>query len=172
MPRLFASLAIATVSLFILTAALALTDDGSAPDRHVLLAVGTLLMSCFIQVLGFTYLTVTGKVIAQAAHLAGLDPACLKESRQYKRTFTNLLAIVVFSTVLVSATGGAVWRSPDALILHVPTAMLLLILHVWVYWREHHLLSRNAELMGTTLKTYSTWRAQRVRTGVPGAAGM
>ena len=162
MPRIFASLAIATLTLFALTAAIALTDSGSAPDRHVLLAVGTLLISCFFQVVGFTYLTVTGKVIAQAAHFASLDPACLVSVKQYKRSFTRHLALAIGSVVLASATGGAAWRSRDALAVHIPAAMIAAIIHVWVYRRQYHVLLRNAQLVETTLKAYSAWRDQRI----------
>jgi len=166
MPRVFASLAVATLTLFALTAAIAVIDSGSAPDRHVLLAVGTLLMSCFIQAVGFTYLTVTGKVIAQAAHLASLDPACLKSVKQYKRSFTHLLALVVVSLVLASATGGAAWRSRDALAVHIPAALIAAIIHVWVFRRQHRILRCNADLAETTLKAYSAWRARRISSDV------
>jgi len=74
MPHVFASLAVANLALFALSAAFALSSAASARDRHILLAVFSLLLSCFIQVLVFTYLTITGKVIAQAVHLARLDP--------------------------------------------------------------------------------------------------
>lgn len=170
MPRIFASLAIATLTLFALTAAIALIDNGSAPDRHVLLAVGTLLMSCFIQVTGFTYLTVTGKVIAQAAHFASLDPACMASVKQYKRSFTRCLALAIVSVVIASATGGAAWRSPEALAVHIPAAMGVAIIHVWVFRRQYHLLFLNAQLVDMTLKSYSAWRDQRISRNVPLAA--
>ena len=162
MPRVFASLAIAALTLFTFTAAIAFASSGSAPDRHILLAVGTLLFSCFIQVVAFTYLTVTGKVVAQAVHFAHLDPAPLSSVKEYKRCFTHQLALVVASMVLVSATGGAAWRSPEALLLHIPAAILTVLIHVWVLRRQHHVLRRNARLVETTLKAYSAWREQRV----------
>ena len=170
MPRIFASLAIATLTLFALTAAIALTDSGSVPDRHVLLAVGTLLISCFIQVVGFTYLTVTGKVIAQAAHFASLDPACLAKVKQYKRSFTRQLALGIVSVVFASATGGAAWRSRDVLAFHVPATMIAAMIHVWVYGGQYHVLRRNADLVKMTLTAYSLWRTRRISRNVPLAA--
>jgi len=166
MPRVFASLAIAALTLFTLTAATALASGGSAPDRHILLALGTLLLSCFIQVVAFTYLTVTGKVVAQAVHFAHLDPAPLWTVKQYKRRFTHKLALVMASVVLVSATGGAAWRSREALVLHIPAAVLTLLIHAWALRRQDHILRRNAQLVETTLQAYSGWREQR-----PGLAG-
>ncbi len=162
MPRIFASLAIAALALLVLTATIALTDDNSAPDRHILLAVGTLLLSCFIQVLGFTYLTVSGKVIAQAAHLANLDPACLMIAKKYKRSFTRLLALLVVSIVLSAATGGAAWRSHDARVAHIPAVMIAVLIHAWAYRAQHKVLSGNAGLVETTLRVYSEWRDRRV----------
>jgi hypothetical protein len=162
MPRVFASLAVATLTLFALTAGIALADGGSAPDRHVLVAVGTLLISCFTQVAGFTYLTVTGKVVAQAVHLASLDAACPAIVKRYKRSFTRYLAVAIIAVVLASATGGAAWRSREALAVHIPAAMIAAIIHVWVFRRQHQVLRRNADLVETTLKDYSAWRVQRV----------
>ena len=162
MPRIFASLAIATLTLFALSAAIALIDHGSSPDRHVLVAVGSLLMSCFIQVAGFTYLTVTGKVIFQAVHLAGLDPIHLASVRRYKQSFTRCLAFAIVCVVLASASGGATWSSPEALAVHLPAAMGVVIVHVWVYRRQYHLLRLNARLVDTILKAYSDWRDQRI----------
>lgn len=170
MPRIFASLAIATLILFALTAAFAFLDSGPAPDRHVLLAVGTLLMSCFIQIVGFTYLTVTGKVIAQAAHLANLDPACLISVKNYKRSFTHCLALAIMGVVLASATGGAAWRTPDALAVHLPAAMIVATIHVWVYRRQYHVLRHNNQLVEVTLKAFSAWRDQRLSRNIPIAA--
>ncbi len=170
MPRIFASLAIAILTLFALTAAVALIDSGSAPDRHVLLAVASLLLSCFIQALGFTYLTVTGKVIAQAVHFASLDPACLASVKQYKRTFARQLALVAIGTILASATGGAALRSPDELAVHVPAAIIAAIIHVWVYGRQFHILRRNAHLVESTLEAYASWRTQQISHNVPIAA--
>lgn len=170
MPRFFTSLAIATLTLFVLTATIAMLDSGSEPDRHILLAVGTLLMSCFIQVVGFTYLTVTGKVIAQAAHLANLDSAFLNCAKRYKRTFTRLLALVVLSIVLASATGGAAWRSRTALAFHIPAALIAALAHVWVYREQYRALRRNADLVKTTLEAYSAWRDRRITGTSHGAA--
>lgn len=167
MPRVFASLAVANLSLFALTALSATVDSASPPDRHILLAVGALLLSCFLEVIGFTYLTVTGKVIAQAVHLASLDAACLQTTKQFKRNFTRLLAIVAVSIVLASATGGAAWRSPAARVVHVPTALLAAIIHVWGYHRQYHLIRRNAKLVDTTLKDYSSWRTRRIEDSLP-----
>jgi len=167
MPRIFASLAIATLTLFATAAGIALIDAGSAPDRHILLGIGALLLSSFIQVVGFTYLTVTGKVIAQAANLATLDPGCLSSVKQYKRSFTRQLALAVVSMVFASATGGASWRSRDALAFHFPAAMIATILHVWVYRRQYHVVRRNADLVESTLSAYALWRSQRTSRNVP-----
>jgi len=70
-----------------------LSSAASARDRHILLAVFSLLLSCFIQVLVFTYLTITGKVIAQAVHLARLDPRHPLPSQGSQTIFYRLSAI-------------------------------------------------------------------------------
>lgn len=166
MPHVFASLAVANLVLFALSAAFALGSAASARDRHILLAVFSLLLSCFIQVLVFTYLTVTGKVIAQAVHLARLDPGILSRAKEAKRSFTHCLAIIVAAVVLLSATGGAAWRSERALAVHVPVAIVAVLIHAWLYRKQHHLVRRNAQLLMGTLRAYSMWREQR-----PGFAG-
>jgi glucan phosphoethanolaminetransferase (alkaline phosphatase superfamily) len=161
MPHVFASLAVANLVLFAFSTAFALSSAASARDRHILLAVFSLLLSCFIQVLVFTYLTVTGKVIAQAVHLARLDPGILTRAREAKRSFTHCLAIIVAAVVLLSATGGAVWHSQRALAVHVPVAILAVILHAWLYRKQHVFVRRNAQLLTATLRAYSMWREHR-----------
>ena len=170
MPRIYASLAIATLTLFAFTAAFAVIDNGSAPDRHVLLGICTLLLSCFVQVLGFTYLTVTGKMIGQAANLANIDPTCQARVKQYKRSFTRQLALAIVCVVLASATGGASWRSRDALAVHYAAAMIAALAHVWVYRRQYHILRRNADLVETTVRAYSLWRTRRSDRNIPASA--
>ena len=166
MPHVFASLALANLALFAFSTAFALSSAASAQDRHILLAVFSLLLSCFIQVLVFTYLTVTGKVIAQAVHLARLDPGILSGSKEYKRSFTHCLAIIVAAVVVLSATGGAAWRSQRAVAVHVPVAILAVLIHAWLYRKQHVVVRRNAQLLTAALRAYSLWREQR-----PGFAG-
>ena len=170
MLRIFASLAIATLTLFAFTAAIAVIDNGSAPDRHVLLGICTLLLSCFVQVLGFTYLTITGKVIGQAANLANIDLTCQAKVKQYKRSFTRQLALAIVCVVLASATGGASLRSRDALAVHYVAAMIAALAHVWVYRRQSLILRRNAELVETTIKAYTSRRAPRSDRNIPASA--
>jgi hypothetical protein len=161
MPHVFASLAVANLALFAFSTAFASSSAASARDRHILLGVFSLLLSCFIQVLVFTYFTVTGKVIVQAVHLARLDPDILSRAKEIKRSFTHCLAIIVAAVVLLSATGGAAWRSERALAVHVPVAILAVLIHAWLYRKQHGLVRCNDQLLAATLRAYSMWREQR-----------
>ena len=105
MPRVFACLAIANLLLLMASGAVGIFAARWGVDRHVLLSVLTLLFSCFVQVVAFTYLTVTGKMIGQAVHLAGLDASILQTAKSYKRAVTRCLAGVFGAVVFVTATG-------------------------------------------------------------------
>lgn len=171
MPRLFASLAVATLILLVLAAGIAVFDKRAAPDRHVLIAVGALLLGCFTQVAGFTYLTVTGKVVAQAIHLSALDGACLARIKRYKRSFARYLAVAILTLCLVSATGGAAWRSPESVSVHILATILVAVVHAWVFRRQNEIIRSNAALVETTLKDYASWRNQRFSRKIAFAAG-
>jgi hypothetical protein len=158
MPRVFASLAAANVLLLVASGTVGLFDTGPGAERHVLLAVLTLLLSCFVQVVTFTYLTVTGKMIGQAVHLARLDPAILTLVRAYKKTMTRSLAVVFLAVVFVTATGASGWRLGGATLWHRFAAMVVLVAHLWAFLREYEVVVANARLLDQTLKNYETAR--------------
>lgn len=166
MPRIFASLSLACIVLFIATAGLAMMGGEANADRHILLAVIALLCSCFTQVVGFTYFTVTGKVLAQAVHLAKLDNACLVQVKLLKKSFTRCVGLIILAIVLSAATGGASWRTSGAATGHTPAAVAAIFLHLSVLLRQYRLISRNEGVVGTTLRLYSEWRVRRLEPGV------
>ena len=95
MPRVFLSLCAANLICFIGAATAGIFISHFGQDRHILLAVFGLLLSCAIQVLAFTYFTVSGKVIVQAVHLGGLEPHPLMRVKAFKRSMTHWLGLVV-----------------------------------------------------------------------------
>jgi len=158
MPRIFLSLAAADLILLCGAGVLALSESAPTPDRHILLAVLSLLLSCLIQVLAFTYLTVTGKMIAQAVHLARLDDEVLTRCKRWKSMLTVNLAVAFASIVPVVATGAISWRNGTPTWTHRAAAVFTVAVHLLVWRGEHRVLVENARALDHTLRAYTAWK--------------
>jgi len=158
MPRIVVCLAIANLILLLMTAAMGLGASRPSLDRHVLLAVVTLMVSCGIQVVVFTYFTITGKMIGQAVHLGGLDTAPLAAVESSKKSASRLVGLVMVGVVFATATGAAQWRADARGTMHFAAAGLLVLVHALAFYREYDLVWANARLMDDVLRQY---RARR-----------
>ena len=155
MPRVFTGLAIANLILFAGTAGLGLVGGPAArPDRHILLAVVSLLITCFVQVVVFTYFTVTGKLIVQALQLGHSDLAPLHTAKKSKRSVTRWLGAVGLAVVLVTATGGTHWRSQDAGAIHMAAAAWLVFITTLALAAQFRLVAQNAAMLKLTMEAY------------------
>ena len=159
MPRVFASLAIGQVLVLFGTAAVGLVTLGRGPDRHIVLAVFAMILSCLIQVIAFTYLTVTGKMLVQAVHLAGFSPGPIQEAKRLKRTLIHHLALLVVALVVVTATGANSWREGAGSVWHWGTALGVIGVHAFVLHREYAIIAANASLLAETLSAYGRDRS-------------
>ena len=154
MPRIFLSLVVANLLLLLGAATLGLSSGESGVDRHIVLAVFTLLLSCFIQVLVFTYFTVTGKVVGQAVHLSDLPPGPLDKVRGFKRAITYRVATMFGSILAVVATGAAAWRSDSPVVSHPVVAGVVVMVHLWIWLQEYRLIVSHARFVEETLSRY------------------
>jgi hypothetical protein len=159
--RVFAGLAVGQLVVFVLTGALGFAHADPEADRHVLAGVFSLLLSCLTQTVVFTYFTVTGKMIAQALHLAHLDLAPLLEVKRLKRNVTRLLACAVVGMVLVTVTGAMHWRTETHTAEHTGTACGVFVLHAWVFYMQYRWIARNAAILEETLHAYTAWKEER-----------
>ena len=165
MPRTFACLAIGDLIVLIGTGVAGVLRLFSTPDVHIALGVFSLLVSCLIQVLVSTYLTVSGKVIAQAVHLGKLDADPLRRLAQRKRTNTRLVAAVVVSIVLVTATGASHWRARVWSIWHFGSALALLGAHLLALAWQYLLVADNSADLEATLAAYTDHRPATATAG-------
>ncbi len=154
MPRIFACLCIGNLIVLVGTGAIALAPLAPTPDLHVLLAVFTLLLSCLIQVIVLTYFTVTGKMIRQATHFGRLDLQALQRAQRLKRSVARHLAVLVAVILLATASGADHWYSDRQVPLHFMAVSLLLLTHLFVYFRQYALVVENAALVAHTLLAY------------------
>ena len=166
MVRVFAGLALSNGLLFLGTAVAGLLRLGGSADRHVLLAVITLIFTCFLQVLTFTYFTVTGKMIGQMVHLAGLDPEPLVAVRRTKKAMTRQLGVVMAGVVLVAATGGALWRGGSSSLWHVAAGALTILVYLVVAYRQFNLIVLNTRLVDRVARTYRIQKQRHNGCGV------
>ncbi len=160
MRRIYGCLSAGNLLVLVGTAVLGLLAIGGTADRHILLALFALLLSCLIQVIVFTYFTVTGKMIGQAVHLGGLEPAPIGEVRRLKRSATHLLAVLVAAIVVVTATGAEFRHTGAGSALHLGSACLLVLVHVFVFYRQYALIVENGAVLERTLLAYRKRRQE------------
>lgn len=157
MPRIFVCLAIGNLIVLVATGVLGLLhlEDFS---YHIVLAVFTLLVTCVVQVLAFTYFTVSGKVIAQAVHLAKLDVTPLTRMARRKRRNTHALAAVIVAVVLVTASGASYWRGGVPVYWHEAGAALIVMVVALSFVRQYTLVVENNEDLERVMAEYSSRR--------------
>jgi len=143
MPRVFLCLAISNLLLLAMNAVLGLWGEPMR-DRHIVLGVLTLIYTCFLQVMAFTYFTITGKMIGQALNVANADLEPLIRSKGLKLLFTRWLAILFLAAAATSASGAMRWRGYGPANLHLATAGLAVVLHILVLFRQYVLVTANA----------------------------
>jgi len=160
MTRVFTGLAVGNVLVLLATGALGLLHVSPAPDRHVLLAVFSLLLTVFVQVLAFTYFTVTGKIVGQAVHLAGHDAAAIVEVKRLKRSVTRYLLVMLLAVILVTVTGAVHWRTNELGTLHLICAGGGLPFAGLVLLREYALIVDNTALLADAVGTYERWQGE------------
>jgi len=158
MPRIVVCLAIAELILLVLTAALGVGASTLSTDRHILMALFALVLSCGIQVVIFTYFTITGKMIAQALHLGELELSPLASVKSFKKSITRLLGLVVLGNIVATATGAAQWTAGGRTTWHFAAACGLVLIHGYTFYREVALVSENARLMDGVMSDYTARR--------------
>ncbi len=154
MVRVFVCLAVGWMVVCAATGVLGIARLEEPPQRHIVLGIFALLLSCFIQVVVFTYFTVTGKMLAQALHLGHFDLQPLLEAKRLKRSTTRLLACATVSVLGVTVTGALHWRSRDVAAAHWLTAATVLIVHGWVFFVQHRLIAENSRLFDEVMREY------------------
>lgn len=160
MARTFIYLAIGNFLVLIATGATGLLHEVVGTQRHVVLAVFTLLVSCLVQVLVMTYFSVTGRVVSQAIHLANLDPAPLKTIARCKRTVTHRIFLLLGAVVFVTAAGAARWRSGAPSQLHLLSAGAVLLVHWIVLSRQYRAIVTTQGVSEIVLSAYGAWRSR------------
>ena len=162
MPTIFATMAIANALILIGTAVLGLLAETLHPERHILLALFTLIITCLVQTVFFMYFAVTGKLMIQAVGLSDLDNTPLIRSRKLKSLAMRWLGVVVVAAIVTSVTGAARWHSAaahDGSYLHILTASLAVGTMFVAFYQEYNLMVRNSTLLSSVLSEYTRLRA-------------
>jgi len=157
MRRIFVSLAVANFLVLLMTAATGIAVLGRwiPSGNHVPLAVLSAILTCFIQVLAFTYLTVTAKIIGQAVHLGGLSVSLIDQSKNLKRTFSRCLALLMGILLFAVATGAQAWRLNEPSLLHLLAGALVLCGAAGVLWKQSSCMAANESVVKVALQSYS-----------------
>lgn len=155
MPRVFAGVATANVLLVAATTLLGLSAPAISNSYHVALAVFTLILTCLVQVLGFTYLTVTFKLMAQAVHLGKLPMDHLLHAKSLKKRMARCLAAVITAVLITTASGADSWRAGAGGWLHLSLGLAAPLLLPYLLFTEFNLIARNASLVATVMRQYT-----------------
>ena len=159
MPRIHAWLSLSLLIVLVGVAGVGWLAPGASSQRHVALAIFTLLLSCFIQVLGFTYLTVTAKVVAQMVHLGRLETSYVRCCQQIKKRFSRALGVLALCIVLVTATGAARWSGWGDGTWHLLAGFAAVAAHIWAMAMQYALVSENAALLTEVTAAYANQKA-------------
>lgn len=154
MPRVFGCIAVAHAILLAATGTLGLLAKGAHTQRHVVLAVFTLVLGCLLQIVVFMYFAVSGKMMRQAIHLGRLDSSPLLETDRRKRGVTFILAAFVGSIVLVTATGASHWRSGQSATLHLVAAWVAAAVQLCGWILEFRLVSAHSRTFDGVMREY------------------
>lgn len=156
MPRVYAALATANILLVAATTMLGLVSPAIANSYHVALAVFTLILTCLVQVLGFTYLTVTLKLMGQAVHLGKLPLDHLLAAKALKRRMTHCLAAAIATVLISTATGADSWRAGAGGWLHLALGLIFPLWLPYLLYVEFTLIARNAALVAAVMRQYTS----------------
>ncbi len=160
MKRVFTALAASELILLVLTGTVGLLHVDPQADRHVLLAVLTLLLSCFVQVVVFTYFSVLGKTVAQALHLAKLPLDPLEEIKRLKRSTLWAVAMVMGVNLALVISGARYWRLHHPGSLHLLWASVAFVVHVAAYLWQYRLVTGGSQLAERALDAYTKRRKE------------
>ncbi len=162
MRQVFIGLGASNILLLMGTAMLGLLPErfGGA-EPHVILAVLTCMLTCLVQVVVFTFLSVNGRLISQAVHLGALAPTPINTIRQLKRRTGRCLAVMALLLVLAVATGAVHWRSGAYTWPHFLLVCLFLTAHFPVLLLEWQVICRTRRLVDETMGAYRLARANQ-----------
>ncbi len=158
MARIFIYLSVSNILLLMGAAVIGLLDWAPAPDRHVILAVLSLLLSSFVQVLIFTYFNVTGKMVTQAIHLSAADKTPIFQQKQIKYSYMWLMAIVLGCFLFSVITGATSWRTGITGYAHLLAAGVIIAAHLFVFTKEYSLIVVNSLVVKQVLQAYEDWQ--------------
>jgi hypothetical protein len=159
-PFVFIWLAVANLVVLLLTAVFGLFADAVHPERHILLATFTLLVTVLVQAIVLTYFAATGRMLIQAVRLAGLGEQVLREARGLKRAATRGIGLVMAAVVVTVVTGAAGWNAPVRTTYHLSAAGILLLTVGYALYRQYLLVADNAALMEQTMEQYTQARTR------------
>ena len=154
MPRVFGCVAVAHAFLMVATGVLGLVGQGVHTQRHIVLAIFTLILGCLLQIVVFMYFAVSGKMMRQAIHFGRLDTAPLIQLAARKRRVTILLAVFVVSVLFSTATGAAHWRSGQAGTLHMLAAGIALVVQLGCWFADFLLVSAHSVVFDRVMREY------------------
>lgn len=115
--------------------------------RHFLLALGTMLFTCFVHVLTFTYFVVFARMAREAVAYARLRPADCQIVANLRRRAARWLLLGVGSVLLAGATGPLVaGAGSSSLIWHMCLGFAALAANTVAFAAEYALIRRNTQL--------------------------
>lgn len=160
----FAWLVVCNGLILLGTAGVGLWASTSTVELHILLAVFTLVVTCGIEAVYFTYFVVTGKLIVQAVSLGGMDTGPLERSGALKRSAARWLAITFAAMLTMTATGAIHWAKTIHVAWHWLAVGAGLVGLLVAFYRQYDLLVQSELLLHETMTRYAELRRARTET--------
>lgn len=166
MNRIFLTLAMASSLMLLLTMGFGLwIEDAAARDaaeqaivqRHLILAMGGLIVALMVHGLVLTYFMGTGRWMEETTKSYGLDSKWRSENTRLKYRTLPLMVGTVFLLITAGAFGAAAdpaspvqfagWLGMSAATWHFLIAMIAIGLHIMATVIEYLAICRNGELI-------------------------
>jgi len=119
------------------------------------------MLTCLVQVVVFTFLSVSGRLISQAVHLRTLAPTPIETIRALKKRTGRCLGVLALLLVFSVASGAIHWRSGAYAWPHFVLVSLFAAAHFPVLLLEWQVVDRTRHLVDDTMGAYRLARANR-----------
>ena len=134
---------------FILSSAIHTAAGARLVTRHVGLAIPTILLSLFSQSMVIFYFIGTGKLVKEEIALfpEGERRAILGALRRFKAKTSPAATFALLSAIAVFVLGGGAHTSAVPTWVHLASAILAVLTHLWALAAELPAFSENHRLM-------------------------
>ena len=153
MAQFLLSTTLLTIAGLIVTMFVGYTANSPAEiGRHILFALGTVVVGLFSQSMTMFFFIGTGKEIKEKARGAGDAPSVVQRTRDFKSKVFPAALYTMITIMVTFIIGGGVHTGKAPVWLHHLLSIASIGMFLRAYWIELKAMSENAGLMERFLK--------------------